>query len=97
MMARTQIDAIESISPPPTGNITLQDAAAMLPEHIALIGGLEPVRLLTGTLEDVCNDARVLLKDLSGRRFILGNSDSCPPNVEYEKFLAVTDIVKNYR
>lgn len=97
LMARTQIDAIESISPPPTGNISLQDAAAMLPEHIALIGGLEPVRLLTGTTESVCDDARTLLKDLSGRRFVLGNSDSCPPNVEYEKFLAVTELVNSFR
>lgn len=40
LMAKFNIDAIESISPPPTGNITVQQAASMLPEHIALIGGL---------------------------------------------------------
>ncbi|MBQ1276545.1 MAG: (d)CMP kinase, partial [Flavobacteriales bacterium] len=47
LMARSNIDAIESISPPPTGNVTLQEAAAILPEHIALIGGLEPVRQMS--------------------------------------------------
>ena len=94
LMAKTEIDAIESISPPPTGNVTLQEAAAILPEHIALVGGLEPVRLLNGTVEDVCNDARTLLSDLSGRRYVLANSDSCPPHVEYEKFTAVTEIVR---
>ena len=94
LMARSNIDAIESISPPPTGNVTLQEAAAILPEHIALIGGLEPVRLMNGTVESVCTDAMELMNDLAGRRFVLANSDSCPPNVEYEKFLAVTDLVR---
>ena len=94
LMAKTEIDAIESISPPPTGNVTLQEADRVLPEHIALIGGLEPVRLLNGSLEDVCEDARKLLHDLSGRRYVLANSDSCPPGVEYEKFLAITGLVE---
>ncbi len=93
LMAQTKIDAIESISPPPTGNVTLQEAQAVLPEHIALIGGLEPVRLLNGSVEDVCGDAKELLRDLADRRFVLANSDSCPPGVEYEKFTAVTELV----
>lgn len=94
LMARSDVDAIESITPLPTGNVTLAQAAKGLPEHIALIGGLDPVRLLRGSLEEVCQDARNLLRDMEGRRFILANSDSCPPGVEYEKFLAVSDIVK---
>lgn len=93
LMANTSIDAIESISPPPTGNVTLQQAAAVLPNHIALIGVLEPVHLLNGTVEDVCEDARTLIRDLAGRRFVLANSDSCPPNVAYEKWIAVTRVV----
>jgi len=94
LMGQSNIDAIESISPPPTGNVTLQEAAAILPEHIALIGGLEPVRLLGGTVDNVRRDAEELLRDLSGRRFVLANSDSCPPGVAYEKFLAVTELVR---
>ena len=94
LMGQSNIDAIESISPPPTGNVTLQEAHAILPEHIALIGGLEPVRLLSGTVEDVRRDAEELLHDLAGRRFVLANSDSCPPGVAYEKFLAVTELVR---
>lgn len=95
LIGRSNIDAIESISPPPTGNVTLQQAARILPEHIALIGGLEPVRLESGTVDDVLSDARALLQDLSGRRFVLANSDSCPPGVQYEKFLAVSDLVRH--
>ena len=94
LMGQSNIDAIESISPPPTGNVTLQEAAAILPKHIALIGGLEPERLLSGTVDDIRRDAEELLRDLAGRRFVLANSDSCPPGVAYEKFLAVTELVR---
>lgn len=94
LMANTDIDAIESITPPPTGNISLEDAAALLPEHIALVGGLDPVRLLNCTVEEICEDARTLLQQMQGRRFILANADSCPPGVAYEKFLALGELVK---
>ena len=93
LMGESEIDAVESISPPPTGNVTLKEADSILPEHIALIGGLEPVRLLKGTKDEVCMDAMDLLRDMKNRRYVLANSDSCPPGVEYEKFLAVTELV----
>ena len=93
-MAKTNIDAIESITPPPMGNISLAEAAAMLPPEIALIGGLDPVRFLNGTLEEVCSDAETVLREMQGRRFVLANADSCPPNVEYEKFTALARLVK---
>jgi len=95
LMAQTKIDAIESISPPPTGNISLQDAAKMLPGNIALIGGLEPVRLLNESIEQVCSDAMELLRDMAGRPYVLANSDSCPPGVEYDKFIAITKLVRS--
>ena len=94
LMGGSEIDAIESISPPPTGNVTLQEADRVLPPHIALIGGLEPTRILGGTVEEVVADAAALLRDLRDRRYVLANSDSCPPGVEYEKFLAISELVR---
>lgn len=94
IMGGSEIDAVESISPPPTGNISLREADRILPAHIALIGGLEPTRFLGGTVEEVLEDASALLRDLRARRFVLANSDSCPPGVEYEKFLAVSKLVR---
>ena len=52
------------------------------------------MRLLSGSVEDVRHDAEELLRDLEGHRFVLANSDSCPPGVAYEKFLAVTELVR---
>ena len=96
LMAGMNIDAVESITPPPTGNVTLQEASAILPEHIALIGGIDPVLLLNGSIEEICLEAGRLIHDLAGRRFVLANSDSCPPGVTYEKFLAISAIVAKW-
>ena len=99
LMADSVIDAIESITPPPTGNVTLQEASAILPDHIALVGGIDPVLLLNGSLAEVCSMAEKLIRDMSvsGRRFILANYDSCPPGVAYEKFLKLSELVRKVR
>jgi hypothetical protein len=94
LIANTPIDALESVSPPPTGNVELWDAAAALPSRIALVGGLEPVALLNGTLPELEARVKTLLHAMRGRRFVLANSDSCPPGVAYEKFTLVSRLVK---
>jgi len=96
-MAKTGIDAIESVSPPPTGNIEIWDAAANLPDGIALIGGIEPVNFLklsSPELEKYAGDLLSRMKDIKRRGYILANSDSCPPGVAVEKFKLISDIVK---
>ena len=97
LMAATGADAIESISPPPTGNIDIADAFRALPQHVALIGGIEPVFYQNCTAEEL--DARVehLLAVSKDRRFVLANSDSCPPAVEEWKFRRVTELVGKHK
>ena len=94
LMAKTEIDMVESISPPPTGNITIAEAVPMLPDHIGIIGGIEPTFLETCTMEQLEAYVKELLRIMQGKRFVLGNSDSCPPNVAYEKFTRVSELVK---
>ena len=93
-MCRTEIDMIESISPPPTGDLDIREATAMMPAHIGLIGGIEPTFFQNCTMDEL--EARVyhLLAVMKGKRFVLANSDSCPPGVAYEKFRLVSDIVR---
>ena len=97
LMGNTAIDMIESISPPPTGNIEIKDAVRRIPDHVGIIGGIEPTFIENCTLEML--EARVceLLTDMKGKRFILANSDSCPPKVSYDKFLLVSDIIRRWR
>ncbi len=93
-MGDTNIDMIESISPPPTGNIELWDAKKKLPERIGLIGGIEPSVFLSSSCEELEQYVNNLINKMGKKHYILANSDSCPPGVAYEKFTMITDIIK---
>jgi len=97
LMGNTEIDMVESISPPPTGDIEIRDAVKILPEHIGIIGGIEPVFIENCSLEQLEARVEELLSVMKGKRFVLANSDSCPPAVDYEKFLLVSELVKRSR
>lgn len=96
-IAGSNIDILESISPPPTGNISIADASKILPEHIAIIGGIEPTFFETCTLDELEKNVRDLLTVMKGKRFVLANSDSCPPKVTYDKFLLVSELVRKFK
>ncbi len=93
IMGKTQIDVVESISPPPTGNMELWDARSLLPDQIGLVGGIEPTVFLNSTMEELEGYVERLLQKMGRKRFILANSDSCPPGVTVEKFKKVTEVV----
>lgn len=95
-MAATGIDCIESISPPPTGDIELWDAFKLLPDEICLIGGIEPTVFLNSGFDELRIYTENLINRVEGKRFILANSDSCPPGVSIEKFKLVSDIVRGF-
>lgn len=96
-IAETEIDILESISPPPTGNVDIAECAERLPEHVALIGGIEPTFFRNCTMDELENRVKELLTAMEGKRYVLANSDSCPPGVAYEKFLLVSELVRKYR
>lgn len=95
LLAKTQIDVIESISPPPTGNVELWEAKKVLPEHIGFIGGIEPTVFLNSTMDELEEYVLYLLHKMGNHRFTLANSDSCPPGVAREKFKLVSEIIKH--
>ncbi len=97
MMAGTGIDAIESISPPPTGNVELWEAKDVLPDHIRLIGGIEPTVFLGSTEAELTIHVHRLMEKMGNKGWILSNSDSCPPGVSMEKFHLVTRLVREHR
>ncbi len=93
----SRIDALESLSPPPTGNIELFDAREKLRDDIAIIGGIEPVFLLESSMEELREKVVEILERMKGSRYILANSDSCPPFVEVEKFRMIAELVRTIR
>lgn len=95
IIAGSKVDCVESISPPPTGNAELNEARQVLPDSISLVGGIEPTVLLNASVDELRKYVIKLLDDMKGSRFVLANSDSCPPGVEIEKFQLITEIIKS--
>lgn len=95
-MAKSKIDGIESMSPEPTGNIDVLEAIELLPEHMTIIGGLEPTFLIKASKEDLRIRIHTILDRMKGRRYLLANSDSCPPEVKKEQFEYIREILEDY-
>jgi uroporphyrinogen-III decarboxylase len=95
IMAAECVDAIESVSSPPTGNVTMWEAREVLGPEMGLIGGIEPVNFLNLDLDGLRVYVDELLDRLPAHRYILANSDSCPPGVSVEKFRLVSEMVKS--
>jgi hypothetical protein len=93
LIGSSKIDAIESVSEPPTGNIYIEEVIKMLPEHITVIGGIEPVFFVNSNKEELEKRTDLLCDLFKGRRFILANADSCPPQVDIDKFGIVSSRI----
>jgi uroporphyrinogen-III decarboxylase len=94
IIAGEQVDAVESVSPPPTGNIEIWDAQALLGDRMGLIGGIEPVKFQAYQGRQFESYVREILQRTAGTHYILANSDSCPPAVSEENFRMVGRLVR---
>ena len=94
IMAEEEVDMIESLSPPPTGNVEVWEAQAVLGHDVGIIGGIEPTHFLNLTMPELRTYVETLLDRVNPRHYVLANSDSCPPGVSVEKFRLVTDIIQ---
>ena len=93
LIAESGIDCLESVTPTPTGNVEMSDVVAVLPERISIVGGIDPIILLTSDLDALEEHVINLLDVMKGRSYVLANSDSCPPGVAIEKFKMISTLV----
>lgn len=94
IMADEGVDAVESLSSPPTGNVEMWEAQAALGPGTGIVGGIEPVHFLQLDLPALRTYVEDLLDRMGSHHYVLANSDSCPPGVTIEKFQLVTQIVR---
>jgi len=95
-MANEEIDVVESLCPPPTGNVEIWDAQEVLGPHgVGIIGGIEPTQFLNLGMHELREYVETLLDRVTPRQYVLANSDSCPPGVSIEKFHLVGQIVRS--
>lgn len=95
MMVSGGVMAVESISPPPTGNLAIREARAMVGSNLGIIGGIEPTHFLNLSLDELPAYVEEVIADGSGGPFVLANSDSCPPGVTPDKFKLVAEIARS--
>ena len=94
-MVEDGVFAIESLSPPPTGNLTIKNARAKVGKKLGIIGGIEPTEFLNRDGDSLARYTESVIEDAQGGPFLLANSDSCPPGVTVDKFKLVADIARN--
>lgn len=86
--------AVESMSPPPTGNLPLRECRERVGNNFGIIGGIEPIHFLEMDTDALGLYVEEVVGDGLGGPFVLANSDSCPPGVTADKFKRVADVVR---
>jgi len=94
IMEAQGVKAIESLSSPPTGDLSLGEARDMLSPGVGIIGGIEPIHFLNLSLQELEPYVEEIIAAGSGGPFVLANSDSCPPGVGIDKFKLVAQIAR---
>jgi len=89
--------AVESLSPPPTGNLALADARKIAGSAVGLIGGIEPTEFLRLPPELLGTYVEQVIAEGCGGPFVLANSDSCPPGVTEAKFKLAADVARSVK
>ena len=97
IMKTQGLAAVESLSPCPTGNLTLAQARNIMGPDLPIIGGIEPVTFLTTAEKDLEAYLHQVYADNAGGRLVLANSDSCPPGVTVEKFAIVAKVTRSLK
>ena len=93
IIAKSKIDCLESVTPYPTGNVTMKEVAEALPARISIIGGIDPTMMLSENWEPLEQYTTELLETMKGRSFLLANSDSLPPGVKLEHLKRLSNLV----
>lgn len=94
MMLESGLNGIDTLDPPPLGNVDLADAVRRLGGRAFIKGNMDPVgTLLNGSVEAVRADARRRI-GIAGPAggFVLSSACSVPPHTRPENLKALADV-----
>ncbi|MCC7354747.1 MAG: uroporphyrinogen decarboxylase family protein [Anaerolineae bacterium] len=96
LMAESGTDGIDTLDPPPLGNVELADAKRRIGERLFIKGNMNPVAILQyPTVSEVQDEARRCLqagKPSGG--YILSTACSVAPRVAQEKLKSLLEVVE---
>ena len=88
-----RFNGIADITPEPTGNLSLDEAAKRLPGKV-VVGGIDPITFICSNPETVKNEISILLervKPFPG--VLLGSADTAPRGTPAENFHLIRSLV----
>jgi len=96
LLAETGTDGIDTLDPPPLGNVELADAKRRIGNRLFIKGNLDPVNvLLHGTAEQVLEAAsRCIAAGSPGSGYILSSACSIPPHTPPENIVMLAEAVR---
>jgi uroporphyrinogen-III decarboxylase len=88
-------DCIESISPPPTGNINISEFKKAMP-GVCVMGGI-PANVFLLELDKFKEYVKnLIIENKIGGNFILSSGDSVPSNAKVENIKSISELVNKY-
>jgi uroporphyrinogen-III decarboxylase len=95
MMADTGVNCIEPLDP--LGGVEVKDARRRVGHRVALMGGVNTVKLAHGSLSEVIDDCRRCLQEgaVNGG-YILAAGDMLPTETSKEKVQAMVEAARTY-
>ena len=96
LMAETGTDGIDTLDPPPLGNVELQDAKQRVGDRLFIKGNMDPVNtMLLGSRETVREDAlhRIAIAG-SGGGYILSTACSVPPHAPPDNIIQLREAAE---
>lgn len=91
------IDILESVTPFPTGNITMVDLRKRLNKDTIILGGIDPNTIVSDNKDHLKAYVKELLLNMKpAGNFILANGDALPANTPIENLVLIHDLVEQY-
>jgi uroporphyrinogen-III decarboxylase len=99
LIPESGMDIAEAFCPQPMTKVTISEVKKALKGKVTIFGGVPSVALLEESMSD--RDFETFMKKLfqeiaPGDRFILGISDTTPPDAKFERLLRITEMVEEW-
>jgi hypothetical protein len=97
LIRESGMDIAEAICPQPMTKVTISDVKKAFQGKVTIFGGVPSVALLEESMSD--ENFEEFMKNLfreiaPGDRFILGVSDTTPPDAKFDRLLRITEMVR---
>ena len=99
LIADSGMDIAEAICPQPMTKVTIGEVKKAFKGKVTIFGGIPSVALLEESMPD--EEFERFMKNLfreiaPGDRFILGVSDTTPPDAKFERLFRITEMVREW-